>query len=325
MIIEHTNCTHHIKPLFNVKGIDFYAGAEVDWDYFVEEHPGTIGVTLNLRGFAAKPKAIVDKVFVDGVEVYDHPVLNLNKPATTSEVIVFDWPDGGVSRAGKSFWLSLLDYLIARKTPVFVHCQGGHGRTGTALAILAALGGALPKDTDPVAWVRKEYCTRAVETASQITYIETITGLPVTEAPRPYMTGYAPRQYGTQYGGYQGGYTPPAPSTYQHSQPPPEPGTTAASTKATKRERKAFYKQAMESLKDAYLHATANSVDTVIELVTDEKIYWKQVPENGYYNSCGCFLGRNFDDAKQLATRLADDMCDFIKENDYANDAPANT
>ena len=55
MIIEHTNCTHHIKPLFKVKGIDFYAGAEVDWDYFVEDNPGLIGVTLNLRGFAAGP------------------------------------------------------------------------------------------------------------------------------------------------------------------------------------------------------------------------------------------------------------------------------
>jgi len=55
---------------------------------------------------------------------------------------------------------------------VLVHCMGGHGRTGTALAILLGLSGAMKKD--PVAWLRKHYCEEAVETKKQIEYIQSL-------------------------------------------------------------------------------------------------------------------------------------------------------
>ncbi|MFD2090684.1 protein-tyrosine phosphatase family protein [Blastococcus deserti] len=48
---------------------------------------------------------------------------------------------------------------------VEVTCRGGVGRTGTALAALAVLDGLLPADA--VAWVRRGYHPRAVETPWQ--------------------------------------------------------------------------------------------------------------------------------------------------------------
>lgn len=52
---------------------------------------------------------------------------------------------------------------------VEIGCLGGHGRTGTALASLAVLAGTPPDDA--VAWVRANYCDRAVETAEQEAFI----------------------------------------------------------------------------------------------------------------------------------------------------------
>ena len=67
------------------------------------------------------------------------------------------------------------------------YCQGGHGRTGTALAIIGALSNCIPPGVDPVAEVRRRYCDLAVESAAQIEYIEAITGrevkAPVVQKP----------------------------------------------------------------------------------------------------------------------------------------------
>ena len=77
------------------------------------------------------------------------------------------WPD---------FWVPLdradaLDALreVRRRAVagerVEVACRGGVGRTGTALAALAVLDGLAPRDA--VAWARREYHPRAVETPWQ--------------------------------------------------------------------------------------------------------------------------------------------------------------
>lgn len=52
---------------------------------------------------------------------------------------------------------------------VDVSCEGGRGRTGTALACLAVLDGVPPRDA--VAYVRRHYHPRAVETPWQRRYV----------------------------------------------------------------------------------------------------------------------------------------------------------
>ncbi|MDT0446271.1 protein-tyrosine phosphatase family protein [Streptomyces johnsoniae] len=57
---------------------------------------------------------------------------------------------------------------------VEVACGGGRGRTGTALACLAVLDG-VPGD-EAVAYVRRHYAARAVETPWQRRYVERFSG-----------------------------------------------------------------------------------------------------------------------------------------------------
>ncbi len=59
--------------------------------------------------------------------------------------------------------------LAADGVRVEVACEGGRGRTGTALACIAQLGGV--SAVDATAWVRTTYDARAVETPWQRRYV----------------------------------------------------------------------------------------------------------------------------------------------------------
>lgn len=81
------------------------------------------------------------------------------------------WPDFGVPADGDGLRIALADLLdrSRRGEAVEVGCLGGHGRTGTALACLAVLTGVAPDEA--VAWVRSNYCPKAVETDEQQTFV----------------------------------------------------------------------------------------------------------------------------------------------------------
>jgi len=78
------------------------------------------------------------------------------------------WPD---------FWLPGADALAvltvawerAARERVEIACNGGRGRTGTALACLAVLDGVPPQEA--VAYVRRHYDPHAVETPWQKRYV----------------------------------------------------------------------------------------------------------------------------------------------------------
>ena len=91
---------------------------------------------------------------------------------------LLDWPDFGVPADTDALVRTLEGALdrARRGERVEMGCLGGHGRTGTALACLAALTNGA-RDTgdaaeageriDPVDWVRQTYCSHAVETDAQ--------------------------------------------------------------------------------------------------------------------------------------------------------------
>ncbi len=95
-------------------------------------------------------------------------------------VISINWRDGTAGSLSLNWWKTLIAAI--RKLPpgsaIGVCCAGGTGRTGTALAILFALGNNF-KRVDPVKWLRARYYNDAVETDQQLNYIEDITGLRV--------------------------------------------------------------------------------------------------------------------------------------------------
>jgi protein-tyrosine phosphatase len=80
------------------------------------------------------------------------------------------WPDFRLPRDPAELRTALREVLErAGGQRVEVACQGGSGRTGTALACLAVLDG-LPAD-QAVAYVRERYRPRAVETPGQRRFV----------------------------------------------------------------------------------------------------------------------------------------------------------
>jgi hypothetical protein len=123
---------------------------------FTPRTPIPIGATvLDLHGGLHSP-------------ITGHPMLE-------SQVIKINWPDMSIPAIDRDGWLRVARVLSNLRRPLFVGCGAGHGRTGTALVIIGCLLGQIPKKADPVVWIRDHYCENAVETTSQIKYIEAIT------------------------------------------------------------------------------------------------------------------------------------------------------
>jgi hypothetical protein len=88
------------------------------------------------------------------------------------------WPDFGTPDDVASVEDSLRSLLSRARAGqrVELGCLGGHGRTGTALACMVAMTGRDP--TQAVAWVRENYCERAVETPEQEAFVATLIAPP---------------------------------------------------------------------------------------------------------------------------------------------------
>jgi len=105
----------------------------------------------------------------------------ISKYYKRTEHIVLAWPDMGVPKLSRDFWLELVEVLKKKGRDrnrskngykVLFHCMGGHGRTGTALAIMGSLVGKWEGDLTDI--VREKHCEKAVETDGQIKYIEKV-------------------------------------------------------------------------------------------------------------------------------------------------------
>tara|TARA_R110001592_G_scaffold7397_1_gene41506 strand:- start:5797 stop:6924 length:1128 start_codon:yes stop_codon:yes gene_type:complete len=107
---------------------------------------------------------------------------------TPPQFVSLDWPDFSIPKVNKYFWYALIDDIKEHDIKVIsTQCAGGHGRTGTQLAILAHL--LLPTEehawTDVgqlIEWVREQHCTHAVETTNQQQYIAEVCDIPHGES-----------------------------------------------------------------------------------------------------------------------------------------------
>jgi len=83
-----------------------------------------------------------------------------------------DWPDYNIPTRLDAAALMIVDVFNKARRGLWVEvgCIGGHGRTGTALACMAVLGGMNPEDA--ITHVRSTYCEHTIETADQEWYID---------------------------------------------------------------------------------------------------------------------------------------------------------
>lgn len=127
-----------------------------------------------------------------GIDVFIDCGANIQQDTDIQQgrIILIDWADGSVPDMTEEYWRNILQELEKirssldkDKLNILVCCVGGHGRTGTALAILAALTGVAPED--PADFIHERYCYRAIETRSQCSYIKKIAGLSTGDDTSP--------------------------------------------------------------------------------------------------------------------------------------------
>lgn len=127
-------------------------------------------------------------------------------PAPRGARLAIDWPDYGVPAIAPTWWERFIVWLASeaegrdkdKPFKLAIHCEGGHGRTGTAAAIVAHKLGMVPDQECPVLWLRNVYCKEVVESDEQIVYIEKVLGITVT--------GEANSLFGGSWG-YTGNYS----------------------------------------------------------------------------------------------------------------------
>jgi protein-tyrosine phosphatase len=132
-----------------------------------EDAPGVVrlpsGVLVRGRGLRRGPAAGPEPAF--GVYLTGRP-----PEPVTWEARWLRWPDFRLP-ADRRQAAEVFAEALARAAHerVELACGGGRGRTGTALACLAVLDGVPPGDA--VAFVRRAYHPRAVETPWQRRYV----------------------------------------------------------------------------------------------------------------------------------------------------------
>lgn len=97
--------------------------------------------------------------------------------STTKAPIAFiKWPDMGTPGAAIFPYAEWIASLLKDGKNVQTGCIGGHGRTGTLLAVVLLAAGVEEYAYDAIRFVRKKYCEFAIESISQEQFIYAYSG-----------------------------------------------------------------------------------------------------------------------------------------------------
>lgn len=156
---------HHSHPALKLPGSDkvVYGGSILnpfvtDADVYIGlDH----GMKLTKKSYPWNP----------GIEVH-FPIADMNTPTDPAEFRkMIEWAKVQIDNGRK----------------VFAGCIAGHGRTGLFLAALVSLYG----EKDAIRYVRKNYCSRAVESTKQVAFLVSDYGVKDADATKSYST-YTP-------------------------------------------------------------------------------------------------------------------------------------
>lgn len=89
------------------------------------------------------------------------------------KVLKVYWPDMGVVDHQLGLWLRIAEEL--KRDGGLICCMGGHGRSGSAAAIMLTLLGKC-EGKEATAYIRKHHCKEAVETQRQLQYLDELLG-----------------------------------------------------------------------------------------------------------------------------------------------------
>lgn len=159
--MRYLGCKHPPKLMFTHEGVSIYAASKMDLiDY------NKFDIIFNLTGYSTTG---LGKSLVTGQDKW--LVLNSYIDVGNTEEVLIDWYDGHALPVSKGFWETAWKLVIeSGAEDICFCCFGGHGRTGTAIAILRTL---LLAETPDVAihTVRSKICSEAIETVAQENYV----------------------------------------------------------------------------------------------------------------------------------------------------------
>ncbi|MEV8377604.1 protein-tyrosine phosphatase family protein [Kribbella sp. NPDC056861] len=131
---------------------------------------GAAGVLRLPSGRLVRGRGLRDALPAGALPEYGVYLLGKQPPAVEWESRWVQWPDFRLPADDADARAALVEVLERSGSErVELACEGGRGRTGTALACLAVLDGIAP--TDAVAFVRENYHPKAVETLWQKRYV----------------------------------------------------------------------------------------------------------------------------------------------------------
>ena len=177
------SCAAYVKPV--------YAGkAAVSYARTCKHDRDTVKLDDGLTVFASGKfdvKAVDDDDRVDFGIYLDRGWMGYTAPASTigtwfpwmehaapvhHPAVYLNWPDRKRPSTDPEVMVELGNWIFEQSKDgqgVEIGCLGGHGRTGTLLACLLAIQGHNPYNAVNKLWA--DYCTQAVEDASQMSYI----------------------------------------------------------------------------------------------------------------------------------------------------------
>ena len=169
-------CVHAPKLIIELSDVPIYVS-----DLQGANHATTDMLVLNCTGIARQPKK----------PNFPQWASSLLPHVKSPDEITLPWDDGAAPPVEPAFWRALIELCMTRKRELLIHCIGGHGRTGTALAaILVAYD--IPAQ-DAIDYVRREHCNNAIETKAQEEYLATletsVSGAPQSMTPKATLCG----------------------------------------------------------------------------------------------------------------------------------------
>ncbi|MFE7772590.1 protein-tyrosine phosphatase family protein [Streptomyces sp. NPDC057445] len=137
-------------------------------------HPTAPGVLRLPSGRLVRGRALRRPVPPGPLPTYAVHLYGKEPPAVPWEAHWLRWPDFRLPHDPAHARILLHEaWTLAATERVEIACGGGRGRTGTALACLAVIDGVPPDRA--VAFVRRHYDARAVETPWQRRYVRHFT------------------------------------------------------------------------------------------------------------------------------------------------------
>lgn len=167
------NCTHKgIQKVLTIGACEIHAGSEQE--VYRQGHEFDLVISLTGRSGRAPAPPLRFKMSKGSNRLFAN-IVSYMKARKRDYTLVIDWPDMGLPPVDCAFWEALYQDLFQFKGRAVMHCLGGHGRTGTALTILAHLNNQPAEDM--VRFIRDTYCQEAVETQGQMNYLKNVIGV----------------------------------------------------------------------------------------------------------------------------------------------------